>query len=52
MQYTNWINSAVSQQCLLSLLAQWLEHSVYNREVASSNLTIGILFQFHIIFSK
>ena len=42
MQYTNWINSTPSQQYLLSLLGQWLEHSVYNREVVSSSLTIGI----------
>ena len=28
---------------LLSLLAQWLEHSVDNRGVASSSLTFGIL---------
>ena len=26
-----------------SLLAQWLEHLVYNRGVVSSSLTIGIL---------
>ena len=41
MQHTNWINSTPSQQQRLSLLAQWLEHSVYNRGVASSSLTIG-----------
>ena len=28
---------------LLSCVGQWLEHSVYNRGVASSSLTIGIL---------
>ena len=28
---------------LLSLLAQWLEHSVYNPGVASSGLIVGIL---------
>ena len=28
-----------------SLLAQWLEHSVYNRGVASSRLTIGIFIE-------
>ena len=27
----------------LSCIAQWLEHSVYNRGVASSSLTISIL---------
>ena len=43
MQYTNWINSTPSQQQLLSCIAQWLEHWVYNPGVASSSLTIGIL---------
>ena len=28
----------------LSCIAQWLEHSVYNRGVVSSGLTIGMLF--------
>ena len=41
MQYTDSINSTPSQQQLLSLLAQWLKHSVYNWGVASSSLTIG-----------
>ena len=36
-------NSTPSQQWLLSLLAQWLEYSVYNRGVASSSLTISKL---------
>ena len=38
--YTNWITPRNS---LSSSLVQWLEHSFYNRGVASSNLTIGIL---------
>ena len=42
MQYTNWISSTFSQQQLLSLLAQWLEHLVYDWGVGSSSLTIGI----------
>ena len=42
MQYTNWINSTPSQQQLLSCIAQWLEHSVCNRGVASSSPIIGI----------
>ena len=29
---------------LFSLLAQWLEHSVYNRGIASSSLTTGIVY--------
>ena len=33
----------IFQQLLLSLLAQWLEHTVYNRGFASLSLTIGIL---------
>ena len=41
MQYTKWINSAPSQEYLLSCLAQWLEHSVYNRGVARSSPIIG-----------
>ena len=32
-----------SQQQISSCLAQWLEHSVYNPEVASSTPIIGIL---------
>ena len=44
MQYTNWINSTLSQQQLLSFLAQWLEHTVYNRRVVSSSLTVGTTF--------
>ena len=36
MQNTNWINSTPSQQQLLSCLAQWLEHLVYNRGVANT----------------
>ena len=47
MQYNNWINSTPSQQQLLSCLAQWLEHSVYNRGVASSSPVIGILTSCH-----
>ena len=43
LQYTNWINSTPSQQKLLSCIAQWLEHSVCNRGVASSSPIIGIL---------
>ena len=42
MQYTNCLNSTPSQQQLLGCLAQWLEHSVYNRGVASSRLIIGM----------
>ena len=41
MQYTNWINSTLSQQQLLSCIAQWLEHSVCNRGVASSSSIIS-----------
>ena len=43
MQYTNWINSTPSQQQLLSCIAQWLEHWVYNPGVVSLSLTFGIL---------
>ena len=43
MQYSNWINSTLSQKQLMSCLAQWLKHSVYNRGVASSSPNIGIL---------
>ena len=41
MQYTNWINTTPSQQKLLTLLAQWLEHLVYNLGVAGLSLTIS-----------
>ena len=34
---------------LFSLLAQWLEHSVYNRGIASSSLTIGILTEISLL---
>ena len=43
VQYTIGIGSTPSQNQLLSYLAQWLEHSLYNRGVASSSISIGIL---------
>ena len=33
----------IPSNSLLSFIAQWLEHSVYNQGVASSNPVIGIL---------
>ena len=43
MQFSNWINSTPTQEYLLSIIAQLLEHWVCNPGVASSNLTIGIV---------
>ena len=37
------LSTVVDFSSILSSLAQWLEHSVYNRGVASSSLTTGIL---------
>ena len=51
IQYTNWTNSASSQQWLLSCSTQWLDHSVYNRGIASLSPIIGIIRSIELILT-